>query len=327
MARSRRIKILAESLFTVSPRLGLWLSERRGLHFYRRSMRRKQKEIPPSSEYSALFPSMTEREIGELTRSFALAQFRTDYLRDVAEQGKLSGVIPLVRWKNRELLERYKSEGKPVIVTTWHAGPSIGIWAALLQLGVSLMKVQGITWSATPPNWTIIELEYNSGKLGIALKRCLKHLRKGGWVALTCDTFVAMPGDPLLPCLGRWVASPRGVAVLSVMSGAPVVPIAASWVEGGRAVEVEVQEPVQPQCAEGMSDADYELAILREIAERREAYLRRHPDSMSRWWVKYLSTMPRTDQYDAANAPRLTGDPRARARAAAGFEQLPPEEG
>jgi hypothetical protein len=76
------------------------------------------------------------------------------------------------------------------------------------------------------------------------------------------------------------------------MTGAPLIPLTARWVEGGRALEVEVQDPIDTRRPEGESDADYESRVLESATRRMEAYLRELPHELNDQRIRFLLRQP-----------------------------------
>lgn len=295
MARGRRLKVLSELLFRLSPSAGLRVAEVRGLQFYNRSKRRPIKEIPTPAEFAALFGPRSAAELDVLARRHALAQYRNILIQSIAAGGGLRRVIPLVRWKSRERLEELKRDRRPAIITTWHAGPTIGIWAGIMDLNVELIRVQTTDWMAAPPGWEILIKREEPGSGGPLIKRCLKALRSGRWAVLPFDTFTTEPGHVLVKCLDRWIPVPRGVAALSEMTGAPIIPVAARWTEGGRAIEIEVQPDLDVRREAGEAVADYEIRAVQAAADRMDAYLRAHPEEINAKRMRYMIASPPSD--------------------------------
>lgn len=291
MARGRRLKRISEVLFRIHRGLGLRIAERRGLHVYERSRRRREKHIPTREEWAAAFGDEAVRDEEFLAREYALSQYRLHLIQRVAAEGGLNYVVPLVRWKGREKLEQLLKEGRPVVLTTWHAGPTIGIWAGLSAMPIRLMRVQETRWDAAPSGWKILITHGPRGG-GPILKQCLKHLRSGGWTANPFDTFTFEPAHLRLKCLGRSVRIPRGIAALAEMSGAALIPVAARWTGDGRGIEVEVQDPIDTARRAGETDGDYERRVLEATVSRMEAYLRESPHELNRMRLRFLLNQP-----------------------------------
>jgi len=291
MARGRRLKRLSEILFKIHPGLGLRMAERRGMNVYERSLRRRVKSIPKREEWAAAFGEAVARDWNAVAREYVLSQYRLHLIQSIAASGGLDYVVPLVRWKGREKLEALLKEGRPAVLTTWHAGPTIGFWAGLAAMDVNLVRVQQTEWEVAPPGWKIlIKRGVESG--GPIIKQCLKHLRSGGWVAIPFDAFTNASGHLRVRCLGRAVPVPRGIAALADMSGAPLIPVTVRWTESGREIEVEVQEPIDATKGEGESDADYERRVLEAAARRLECYLEELPHELNRMRLQFVLNQP-----------------------------------
>lgn len=296
MAQSRRFRTLAEKLFVVSPRAGLWAAERRGLHYYRRSKRRREKHIPPLEDFAEVFGVSDPAALDALAREFSVWQAKIDFLRDAASRGELPRIARLVEWEHRERLAGLVGSGKALILTTWHAGPSMGIWAGLASMGIAMLKVQNVRWQRAPEGWEILETGRGpAGQAPAILKKCLARLRSGGIVAMTADVIGEDPSHPRVSFLGRQTPTPRGVAVLAQMSGAPILPLAARWDASGRRIVVEVQEAIEAKTAGGESASEAEMRVVRELSARREAYIRRYPASVNRWWIEFMKRQPRDE--------------------------------
>lgn len=291
MARGRRLKILSEILFRIHPGLGLRIAERRGLHVYARSLRRKTKSIPRKQEWTAAFGDEVGRDWDSVAREYVRSQYRLHLIQSVAANGGLDHVVPLVRWKGREKLEKLLEEGEPAVLTTWHAGPTIGIWAGLSTMGIDLIRVQQTRWEIAPPGWKIL-FRKGPESGGPIIKQCLKHLRAGGWAAIPFDAFTEASGHLRVRCLGRSVPVPRGVAALADLSGAPLIPVTARWSDDGRSIEVEVQDPIDTAKREGEADAAYERRVLEAAAMRLESYLRERPHELNRMRLRYVLNQP-----------------------------------
>ncbi len=292
MARGRRLKLISEIIFKLHAPMGLRLAERRGLHVYERSLRRDVKAIPSREEWEALFGPSLVKDWHAIARDFVLSQYRLLLIQSVAASGGLDHVVPLVRWKGKEKLDAMRANGEAALLTTWHAGPTIGIWAGLASMGVDLMRVQETRWEVAPEGWTILFRDSGKSNGGPIIKQCLKRLRNGGWVAIPFDSYSRDPGAVMTNLFGRAVPLPRGVTALAEMTGAPLIPLTARWVEGGRALELEVQDPIDTTRRDGENDAGYETRILQSATDRLEAYLRELPHELNDKRLRFLLQQP-----------------------------------
>lgn len=291
MARSRRLKYLSEFLFRINQGLGLRVAEWRGMNIYERALRRSVKQIPSAEEWRAAFGDAVAEDWEAMAREFVKSQYRLILIQRIAARGGLERITPMTRWVGGKHLARIREAGGPAIITTGHAGPTIGIWAALAGMNIGLIRVQATEWEVAPPGWTILSAEQSGG--GYVIKKCLKHLRGGGWVAIPYDSFSAEPGHRRVELLGRAMPLPRGIVALAELSGAPLIPVTPRWTEDGRGIEIEVQEPIETQRRPGEEDEAYEMRILGEAMGRLESYLKERPYELHRMRLQYLLHQPK----------------------------------
>lgn len=275
MARRQRLRKLAERVYPWSPRLALCLADRRALSMLPVKGRRGSKNLPdPKHVRDLLGGKAATLADGEIAHRCAQSMARTRLLKGITEARGLESVRPLVRIEGRERLLKAIAAGGGGIVATWHAGPTPGVWAAMLEFDLRFLKIQAIPWKVYPGKWEVI-VERGGEEAVPFMKRCLRHLRGGGWIGGAFDVTEGPWSKLETEFLGRRVPFQRAMPTFAVLAGVPVVPAAARW--EGREVVVEFYEPIDPEALrEGGAD-EAERRVLQELVRRMADYLRTYP--------------------------------------------------
>lgn len=222
-------------------------------------------------------------------------------LRRAVETRGLGAAGQLVRWTggSRERLEGLKARRRGALLTTWHAGPTLGIWAGLAMVGMPVLKFQVGDRFPLPPDWETLDPDEQGGFRAPAMKRALNHLREGGCVIVPADMYQWSPRVKRAPCLGRRVAFSTAIAALAELSRAEAIPAFAWWSEDGRSIEIDVQAPLEAGEDLDADAAELETRIVADLARRVEVYLREHLDEYD---AHYARMFARHERIDSAQA-------------------------
>lgn len=294
MSRRRSVLRAAEAVFPLAPRLSMglaaWAAPRLDPH---PGEKRNPHLLDPSLIRELLGP-LPKEEMDRLLRRNAAARIRGIVLRHAIERRGLDCARPLLRWTEGSLerLGHARAEGRGLCLTTWHAGPTLGLWAGLAQLGLPLLKFQVGERFPSPAGWTCIDPDREGALRAGAMKRALRHLRQGGCVAIPADMYQWSTRAVLSPCLGRQAAFSRAIPALVELSGAPVIPLFAWWGRGGRTLELEVQQELAVESAGAGPSPEFETVVARELAGRVEAYLRVHLDEYDAHYARMFVAHP-----------------------------------
>jgi hypothetical protein len=244
---------------------------------------------------------LSEAEIDRIAFRSAGARYRGKMLRRAVERRGLDVADRLLRWTpgSRERLDAFRRSGQGVLLTTWHAGPTLGIWAGLAPLQISLLKFQVGERFAPPANWEVVDPDEQGNFRAPAMKRALKHLRGGGWVAIPADLYQWSGRAAFAPCLGRQVAFSNALTALAELSGSRIVPVFAQWDAEGRAIEVDVQPPLGETADSPGAREQGGGDLIAELARRVEVYLRDHLDEYD---VFYATMFARHERAEAGHA-------------------------
>lgn len=264
----------------MAPGLALSLVTRLAPRFHPPGASPTDKHILTPDLIEELLRPVCPENVEAVARRSAAVRYRGRLLRRMVERQGLAAAGRRVRWTagSRERLEALRDRGEGAFLTTWHAGPTLGLWAALAELGMPVLKFQVGERFALPPGWETIDPDRQGGFRAPAMKRALRHLRRGGCVVIPADMYQWSSRSVMAPCLGRQAAFSNAVAPLAGLSGASVLPAFAWWSEGGRTIEVEVQAPVEPGGEIDADSPEFERALIRDLARRAEVYLREHPE-------------------------------------------------
>jgi len=188
--------------------------------------------------------------------------------------------------RGREVLERLRVAGKPIVAVSWHAGAPAVATAGLARCGL-----RGVLLRYDPPNartthgFVQVETGADPRRKAHALMTAVQTLRRGEAVVF----FAGSSGPPLAgrdddqPFLGRVTRVTPSAAAMARLGGAALVPIEAR-LEAGRIV-LEVFEPLPV----GSDDK----ATTRRLSDFFAQRLRLRPGSFWRWDIGYLAQSPR----------------------------------
>jgi KDO2-lipid IV(A) lauroyltransferase len=132
-----------------------------------------------------------------------------------------------VRLHGFDILQRAIGDGRGVVVVTAHYGnPEMGVQVgAILGLDVLILAepLQPPAFAETMRDLrAVFKPRYEDVSFG-AVANSIRHLRKGGVLAITCDRDIQRNGTPLL-FFGALTRMPLGAVELAQRTGAAVVP-------------------------------------------------------------------------------------------------------
>jgi KDO2-lipid IV(A) lauroyltransferase len=177
-----------------------------------------------------------------------------------------------------EWVPRLLAEGKGIILTGIHCGPSELVLQALAGRGVRYTAmVEGL--QPVQVNDYFLRVRASLGNRYVApdlagVKELIRVLRSGGLVALLVDRDVLGSGIEARFC-DRELIAPPGAIELAAVTGAAVLPAAVYWTPTGR-YAVTIQPPIY------FGRHERKGAALRTAVETLlahfEPHLRAHPD-------------------------------------------------
>lgn len=298
MSLRRNLLRLAEILFPAAPSLSLALVDSAASRRHQQGTGRNT--LGPELIQEILGP-LSSSELDRIALRSAASRYRGKMLRRAVERRGLTAASGLLGWTpgSRERLLELKQSGEGVFLTTWHIGPTLGIWSGLAPLDISLLKFQVGDRFELPRDWKIVDPDEQGDFRAPAMKLALKHLRKGGWVVIPADMYQWSPRATFAPCLGRRAAFSNALAVLAELSGARVVPVFAHWDAAGRKIEVDIQSPLSLEGGGG-KEGEFERLIVGEFAQRVERYLREHLDEYDVYYASMFAKHERIDGSDSS---------------------------
>jgi KDO2-lipid IV(A) lauroyltransferase len=205
-----------------------------------------------------------------------------------------------------DILQDAIAEGKGVVVATAHFGnPEMGVQVgAILGLDILILAepLQPPAFAETMRDLrSVFKPRYEDVSFA-AVANSIRHLRKGGVLAITCDRDIQANGTPL-PFFGALTRMPMGAVELAQRTGATVVP--GYCKRSGSGFDIYFQEPLA-LCRSGDARADAKLNA-RRLLERAEAWIASDPGQwmvLERIWKPLPLVMeeatPRTEVAAAA---------------------------
>lgn len=317
MISGRQWDRLSRFVGQYSLRAGLWAADRRAAYFYRRSLGGRYNHVPRPDAVKSLFGISDPEEYREYCRKHLIWHCRKALIRHFAVEGRLEHSAPLVRWKDPDLLRSLIDSGKPLVFTSFHASPSTACWSGLVPLGLKMIRAQRTPWKAVPPGWKFLRMNWDYSNSVVVLKKCLRHLRKGGHVAITLDGGSNAGDAPRFELLGRQVRNPKGVTTLAQMAEATLVMLAGRWLPNSYEVEIDILEVI-PFDGDSPDDPEaYELEALRKLIKAKEAHILKYPWCLPRGWVHSIANRPRigADETGGDKPPRARKKRRAKKKA------------
>lgn len=128
-----------------------------------------------------------------------------------------------------------KEQRNGAFLTTWQAGPTLGFWADLASVGVPVLKFQVGDRFPLPPDWETVDPDAEAEFRAPAMKRALRHLRRGNDVVIPADRYQWSRRVATAACLVRRAALSTAIAALAPLSGVQDLPVFAWWSASGRA--------------------------------------------------------------------------------------------
>ena len=177
-----------------------------------------------------------------------------------------------------EWLARLLADGKGVILTGIHCGPSELVMQALAARNV---HYTAMVERLQPPQVDayFLRVRESLGNRYVApdlagVKELIRVLRSGGLVCLLVDRDVIGTGITARFC-GRELQAPPGAIELAALTGAAVLPASVFWAADGR-YEVTIQPPLYVDRKARKGDAL--RGEVERLLARFEPHLRAHPD-------------------------------------------------
>jgi KDO2-lipid IV(A) lauroyltransferase len=186
-----------------------------------------------------------------------------------------------VRLHGFDILEGAIAEGHGVIVATAHFGnPELGVQVgAVLGLDILILAepLQPPAFAETMRDLrSVFKPRYEDVGFG-AVANAIRHLRKGGVLAITCDRDIQANGTPL-PFFGTETRMPLGAVELAQRTGATIVP--GYCVRSASGFDLYFEPPLELcRTADGRTDAKVNA---RRLLERAEAWIASDP---GQWMV------------------------------------------
>jgi KDO2-lipid IV(A) lauroyltransferase len=175
-----------------------------------------------------------------------------------------------------EIIRAIQAEGRGVIISTAHfgnpevavqVGPAVGLDVLVMSEPLEPPELSELVHRLRASN----DARYEPvGYRGIST--AIRHLRKGGAVAITCDRDIQDTGATL-PFFGAPARVPLGAAELALRTGAAIVPGYCKRRPGGFDI---IFEPEVPVASSGDRAADVRETALR-LLRRAEAWIRADP--------------------------------------------------
>ena len=188
--------------------------------------------------------------------------------------------------RGREILERLRESGGPVIMFTGHWG----IWemapALLARMGFEPHVVarhmldphlDRLVESMRERAGSRVLYVRGAGTFGM-----VRHLRKSGWLGLLLDQNTKAAGIEV-PFFGRPAHTPTGAVEMALLTGSRVGSVFL-WREGARRFVMEIEPPLEFPEGTMRQRIDWGTA---EVTRRIEARVRSHPEQwvwMHRRW-------------------------------------------
>jgi phosphatidylinositol dimannoside acyltransferase len=187
-----------------------------------------------------------------------------------------------VRLHGFDILQDAIAEGRGVVVSTAHFGnPEMGVQVgAVLGLDVLILAepLQPPAFAETMRELrSVFKPRYEEVGFG-AVANAIRHLRKGGVLAITCDRDIQKNGTPL-PFFGAVTRMPLGAVELAQRTGAALVPGYCMRVGGG-GFDIYFEPPLK-LCSTGDTRLDAKTNA-RKLLERAEAWIASDP---GQWMV------------------------------------------
>lgn len=263
-------------LFRRAPGLALRLAEWKYRLSWRATQASRGGAVPRRKELHRLFQTLSKKELRRIQVRTAICRGRNDLLIAIERAEGHERLQPMVDLEpgSEGILNDLIARGRGVILTTWHLGPTPGTWAALRRFpAIRLLKVQNRGWLHVPQGWELAAGSFDA-IAGLALMRLgRKHLRGGGWLAMTFDHTFCATRQHLSTFFGRRVGFRSGVAAMAQSADVPIVLLSAHWADRDRRVLVRVHEPVYVDPAH----PDQEAEIVQGLVSEMEKFVRAHP--------------------------------------------------
>jgi len=210
------------------------------------------------------------------------------------------GRLPIDSIEAGNTVEAVKSlldEGKGLILVTAH----MGNWEALgFHAARSFPDVPGAAIAKRNSNPEFQQLaERTRAKTGMETfyqddspRAAIRHLSKGGFLAVVPDQDMRALAGIFLPFFGRDAYTPIGPATLSVVSGSPML-VVTSFREAGGLLHTECFEPLRPE--RGANRQQEVERLTRAWSDQVEQSIRAHPADWM-WFHQRWRTTPESLQ-------------------------------
>jgi KDO2-lipid IV(A) lauroyltransferase len=201
--------------------------------------------------------------------------------------------IQSIRLHNLDRLTRPLEQGRGVVVATAHVGnPEMAVQTSAV-LGIDVLV---LAEPLQPPSFARLMMELRSDYGAryedvsfSAVANAIRHLRKGGCLAITCDRDIQGKGVPV-PFFDVPAKLPLGAADLAARTGALLLP--GYCRRSGDKFDIFFEEPLD--LVNTGNDRDDALTNAKALLGRAERWIREDPGQwmpLERIW-KPLETMP-----------------------------------
>ncbi|MGH0032078.1 MAG: hypothetical protein ACQGVC_19990 [Myxococcota bacterium] len=223
-----------------------------------------------------IWKELSPAEVEEVRRRMARQEFRNRTIRRIYKKNGTAGVASRVS-VDPGPLPGLLEQGRGVIVSSWHLGPSRAVSLGLNGLGLDLVYA---TFSGPAGEEDLDGLPYFEIKgdhfYARFLKSAVDTLRSGGVVGMSLDA--AFGKTEPMSFLGGMLPTPRGAAALARISGAPMVPVTSRWSDRGGRMQVKLHDPLpEPDVDRGDRDA-WERAMMESALHWFADFLRANPE-------------------------------------------------
>lgn len=220
---------------------------------------------PTRAELRSLFPHLSPKDVGRVLRRIWSTHARTLLLGGWVRRDGITPIRTLVR--GNDAIGRLRP---PMIVGTFHIGPTLGLGALSERLNGETLVLRGAQFPldrATRHNVNLIE--GNDQQRAATFHRAIERLRENGFIITALDPNEAQ--RIAVPFLGRTLHLARGAFAMARIAQAPIVPLVAKW-DGDR-IELIVGDPLP------LSNDEHTLAA--SATQWLERYLLESPGELS----------------------------------------------
>lgn len=220
---------------------------------------------PTRARLRSLLPHLSHTDTGRVLRRLWTTYARTLLLMGWTRCGGRTSIQALVR--ENEAVRRLRP---PMIVSTFHIGPTLGLSVLPDRLQGETLVLRGSQFPTDGhARHTVNLIEGTDQQRAATFHRAIEHLRQNGFVVLALDPHEAH--RIAAPFLGRTLQLARGPFAMARITRVPIVPLVARWT--GTEIELIVGDPLPV--------LDDEQALAAAAAQWLESYLRESPGELS----------------------------------------------